>query len=352
MIRIGFGGRPIACLLLALFAFVLLAGLVAPADAATARTLADARAKGSLPCGVVVEQEDFTKTDEHGDLSGFSSAICRAVAAAVLGDPGRVRLLSYPDDAHGVAALHDGRVVLLVGTTPEATHALLDHLRFTPTLFDDGQGFLVRRDLRAHDLADLHDRLICYLSQTPAEPGLAEWSARARVAIRPHPFGETGEMEAALTTGNCDAITADVSALAGMRSRFHGRRADFDILPQMIRLDPFAAATRDDDPAWTTIVSDVVTVLIEAEQDGIGRVNLAAMRTSADPAGHRLLGPTPGLASLLGLGDGWAARAIAASGNYGEIYAATLGPRTAMSLPRGVNASWTQGGMIGAPQIP
>ncbi len=309
-------------------------------------------APGTLACGVVVEQEDFTKTDSHGDLSLFSAAICRAVAAAALGDPGRVRLVGFPDDAHGVAALQDGRIRLLVGTTPEATAAQLHHLRFSPTLFVDGQGFLVRRDLHVRGPAELGGRLVCYLLETPAEPGLAEWSARARVAIRPHPFEEAGEMEAALTGGNCDAVTADVSTLAGMRAGFHGRRADFDILPGMISFDPFAAATRDDDLAWSTVVSDVVTALIEAEQDGITRGNLDAMRRGDDPAAHRLLGPTPGLAARLGLKDGWAARAVAASGNYGEILAATTGPGRALNLPRGINALWNEGGMIGVPAIP
>ncbi len=344
----GFGGRRTACLLFALFAWL----AAFPAFAAAAPTLADARARGFLACGVVVEQEDFTKTDSHGDLSGFSTAICRAVAAAVMGDPGRVRLLGFPDDGHGVAALHDRRIALLVGTTPEATHGLLDHLRFTPTLFVDGQGFLVWRRLGARSPADLHDRLICYLAQTPAEPGLVEWSARAKVTLRPHPFEEAGEMEAALTTGNCDAITADISYLAGMRSRFHGRRAEFDILPQTLGYDPFAAATRDDDPAWATIVSDVVAVLVEAEQDGIGRANLDAMRHGNDPSAQRLLGPTPGLTRLFGLTDGWAARALAVSGNYGEIVAATTGPGSALGLPRGRNALWSQGGLIGTPPIP
>ncbi len=332
--------------LLLAFLLTLLGG--APA-AHAARTTGTAT---TLACGVVVEQEDFTKTDSHGDLSLFSSAICRAVAAAVLGDPARVRLVGFPDDAHGIAALDDRRIRLLVGTTPEATAAQLHHLRFSPTLFIDGQGFLVRRDLHVRAPADLRGRLVCYLLETPAEPGLAEWSARARVAIRPHPFEEAGEMEAALTSGNCDAVTADISTLAVMRAGFHGRRADFDILPDRISFDPFAAATRDDDPAWSTVVSDVITALIEAEQDGITRGNLDAMRDGADPAAHRLLGPTPGLATRLGLQDGWAARAIAATGNYGEILAATTGPGRALNLPRGINALWNEGGMIGAPAIP
>ncbi len=340
------GGRRSSCLPL----LVLLLLLLLPASAAHA--VGVNRAPGPLACGVVVEQEDFTKTDSHGDLSLFSSAICRAVAAAVMGDPARVRLVGFPDDAHAVAALQDRRIRLLVGTTPEATAGQLHHLRFSPTLFVDGQGFLVRRDLHARVPADLRGRLVCYLLETPAEPGLTEWSARARVAIRPHPFEEAGEMEAALTGGSCDAVTADVSSLAGMRAGFHGRRADFDILPDMISFDPYAAATRDDDPAWSTVVSDVVTALIEAEQDGITRGNLAAMREGEDPAARRLLGPTPGLATRLGLRDGWAARAIAASGNYGEILDATTGPGRALNLPRGINALWNAGGMIGAPAIP
>ena len=306
----------------------------------------------TLSCGVVVEQEDFTKTDSHGDLSLFSSAICRAVAAATLGDPARTSLVGFPDDAHGIAALEGRRVALLVGTTPEATAAQLHRLRFSPTLFIDGQGFLVRRDLHARAPADLRGRLVCYLLETPAEPGLAEWSAHARVAVRPHPFEEAGEMEAALTSGNCDAVTADISALAAMRAGFHGRRADFEILPDRISFDPFAAATRDDDPAWSAVVSDVITALIEAEQDGITRGNLTAARDGVDPAAHRLLGPTPGLTTRLGLRDGWAARAIAASGNYGEILAATTGPGSTLKLPRGTNALWNAGGMIGSPEIP
>ncbi len=344
MTRTGPGGRRPSWRLLV--SLVLLGG--APAShAATAGVAPEA-----LRCGIVVEQEDFTKTDSHGDLSLFSSAICRAVAAAVLGDPGRLRLVGFPDDAHGVAALEGRRIALLVGTTPEATAAQLHRLRFSPTLFIDGQGFLVRRDLHARRAADLRGRLVCYLLETPAEPGLAEWSARARIAIRPHPFEEAGEMEAALTGGSCDAVSADVSTLAAMRTGFHGRRDDFDILPDRISFDPFAAATRDDDPAWSAVVSDVITALIEAEQDGITRGTLQAARDGADPASRRLLGPTPGLKLRLGLEEGWAARAIAASGNYGEILAATTGPGSALNLPRGMNALWNVGGMIGTPAIP
>lgn len=342
------GGGCVAYLLFGLWASV----VPLSAHASASRTLDALRAQGSLSCGVVVEQEDFNKVDTHGDLSGFSARICGAVAAAALGDAGRVRLEGYPDDAHGIAALEHGTVALLVGTTPEATMAMLHHLRFSPTLFVDGQGFLIRRSLHAKHAADLRDRSVCFLSETPAQPGLTEWQAQAKVPLRFDPYEEGGEMEAALTAGHCDAITADVSALAVMRAAFHGRRAEFEILPWQITFDPFAAATREADPAWTTIVSDVVAVLIEAEQRGIDRAHLSAARSGGDPAALRLLGPTPGLHSLLGLQDGWAARAVAASGNYREILDETVGAQSPLGLPRGRNSLWSAGGMIGAPAFP
>ncbi len=343
-----FGGGHAARLLLPLLACILPTAVLANPSP----TLDAARAHGALACGVVVEQEDFTKSDTHGDLSAFSSQVCRAIAAATLGSAGRAHLVGFPDDAHGVNGLRDGKIALLVGTTPNATSAMLHHLSFSPTLFVDGQGFLVARRLHARGPVDLRDRVICFLAETPAQVGLLEWQTRARVAIKSDPYEEAGEMEAALTTGHCDAITADVSALADMRAGFHARRGDFDILASRITFDPFAAATRDDDPAFATIVSDVVTVLIEAEQDGIGRGNLAAARDGTDPAARRLLGPTPGLVGLLGLQDGWAVRALSVAGNYGEILQSGTGARSGLDLARGPNALWSGGGMIGATAIP
>ena len=337
--------------------FAALACLAPVAAAASPSPTLDAvRAKGALDCGVVVAQEDFNKTDSHGDLSGFGGGICLAVAAAVLGDPGRAHLVGFPDEPHALSGLARGRIALLVGVTPNATSALLHHLRFSPTLFVDGQGFLLRRSLHERDLAGLSGREICFLSQTPADMTIAEWSRRAQIAIRFDPYEEAGEMEAALVDGHCDAITADISTLANMRAGFHARIKDFEILPQRISFDPFAAAMRDDDAVWTTIVSDVVTLLIEADQDGITRANLTQAeqraRSPAGSSGRRLLGPTPGLSSLLGLEDGWAARALAAGGNYGEILADTTGAGTRLDLPPGPNALWNAGGLIGATAIP
>nr|WP_321983474.1 transporter substrate-binding domain-containing protein [uncultured Lichenicoccus sp.] len=318
--------------------------LSAPAGAAP-RTIDTVRNTGRLSCGIIVEQEDFTKSDSHGDLSGFAAPFCGAVAAAVLGDPRKVALKGYPDQGHALAALQGRQLDLLVGVTPDATTALLHHLGFAPAIFIDGQGFLVARRLHARAPADLAGHLVCYIAGTPADAGMLDWSARSHVALRHHPFEEIGEMEAALTSGNCDAITAGVSWLAGMRAGFHAMQDQFEILPQMISVDPFAPAMRGDDAAWTAIVSDVVGALVDAEQDGVSRDRLG--RLSGDPAATgALAAPTPGLVGLLGLQDGWAARAVAASGNYGQILAARAGAASPLRLARGPNALWSQGGLI------
>ncbi|WP_428375847.1 hypothetical protein [Lichenicoccus sp.] len=309
------------------------------------RTIDQVRAAGRLSCGIIVEQEDFTKSDTHGDLSGFAAPFCGAVAAAVLGDPLKVELKGFPDEGHALAAMKARQIALLIGMTPDATGALLHHLRFAPSIFIDGQGFLVAKRLHLYAPVDLADHLVCYISETPAEDGLVDWSARKQVAIRHHPFEEIGEMEAALTSGNCDAITSSVSWLAGMRSGFHAMRDQFEILPQMISIDPFAPATRDDDPAWTAVVSDVVAALVEAERTGVTRDAAGRLVGDATVTGP-LMRPTPGLVSLLGLQDGWAARAVAASGNYGQIFAARAGETSPLRLARGANALWNQGGLI------
>ena len=346
------GGRPARLLAGLLACAAPLLACAGAAHAGPSPTLDAARARNALSCGVVVEQEDFTATDSHGDLSVFSGSVCRAVAAAALGDPDRARLIGFPDSPHAIAALRSGTIAVLVGATPTASSAMLDHLRFSPTLFVDGQGFLLPRAFHVQGLAGLKGHSVCFIGATPADVGLAEWRQRTRAAIVPDEYSETGEMEAALTTGHCDAITADISALANMRAGFHGRIADFEILPQRITYDPFAAATRDGDAAWSSIVADVATALIEAEQDGVTRANIMDATVHPDKFAMRLLEPTPGLVSLLGLQDGWAARAIAAGGNYGEILAATTGKRSPLDLPRGANALWDKGGLIAAPPIP
>ncbi len=211
-------------------AVALLAALSLPAGVAGA-------AGAAVPprCGIVVPQEDFSKSDRHGDLTPLALRVCAGLT--------RLTPETFPDTAHGVTALRRGRIDLLVGVSPDPTTEAALGLVEGPILLDDGQGFLVRRDGPAR-VSALSDRVICFIAGTPMEQVLDDAMAARHIRYRPHPFEESGEMQAALVGGSCDAITADRSALDAMRAGFHSRVGDFLVLPETIGADPYVALRR------------------------------------------------------------------------------------------------------------
>ncbi len=329
---------------------LLLAGMAAlavtAAAPARAATLDSVRAAGALTCGVVTAGEDYTKFDTHGGLEDLGGELCKAVATAVLGQNARAKVLGRPDEASSLRQLADGKTDVLIGVSPSATKAALYGVSFGPPVFFDGQGVMVDRASNIHTLADLAGKSVCFIDNTENEWQLAPRLEAKGVAIRRYPFAEMGEMDAAVVTGHCQAETADVSQLAEQRSKFHGRKKDFVILPDIITFDPLVPAVREADPRWADIVSWAMAALIQAEASGVTKANVADMRTSDDPTIRRLLGGDRATAQALGLADDWAATMIAALGNYGEIYARAIGPGTDLDLPRGRNALWTQGGLL------
>jgi general L-amino acid transport system substrate-binding protein len=170
--------------------------------------------------------------------------------------------------------------------------------------------------------------------------------ARENIKWLPFSFQEEGEMEAAFITGNCAAISDDISQLGYERIAFKGLAQKFEILPDVIANDPLAPTYRLDDPQWATVVNWTVEVLIQAEESGVTRANLPAMKKSDDPVIRRLLGTQRGYAQFIGLDDAWAARVIEAVGNYDEIFQRDLGSGSVMKLARGPNNLWTQGGLM------
>ncbi|HEY1413009.1 MAG TPA: hypothetical protein VGF36_12760, partial [Rhodopila sp.] len=222
----------------------------APMRPAAADTLGDVRSAGTLVCGVNTNVEDYSKFETHGDLSVLGRDVCRAVAAVVLGDPDKIKLLGLPDDPHALDAVRSGEVALLAGATPDLTNEAAFDVRFGPPVFFDGQGFLVHGKTGPTSIADLKGRQVCFITETQAEADLTDRLALRQVAFVPFPFEETGEMEAALVTGHCAAIAAPISQLAAMRTGFHARIADYAILPDTITVQPFAPAFRANDPHW------------------------------------------------------------------------------------------------------
>jgi general L-amino acid transport system substrate-binding protein len=197
---------------------------------------------------------------------------------------------------------------------------------------------------------DLAGKKVCFLSGNEIETQLQSYMQRENIKWLPFPFQEEGEMEAAIVTGNCAAITADVSQLAYERLGFKNMAKNFEILPDVIAKDPLAPTYTLDDPQWATIVNWTVEALIQAEESGVTQANLAdmKMKKTDDVVIRRLLGLHRGYGQLIGLDDAWAARVIEAVGNYGEMFERDLGSGSVMKLPRGANNLWTQGGLMSA----
>ncbi len=304
--------------------FLILAALLTSAAAHAQDTLAHIKATGHLRCGVIAQQPDFEKRDTHGNIAAFATDLCRAVAASLPGGVAGLQLQGEPDTPHALAALQAGKLDLVYGVTPSPDWAAKYDVAYGEPVFFDGQAVMVPNALAGAGLPGLAGRQICFIGNTGIETTLTAALRQRNIPFKPFPFQETGEMEAALVTGHCQAETADASALAADRAGFHARQRDFAILPDRLTLDPYVPALPANDTAWVNAVNAVQFSLIRAEQDGI---------TQADAARQ---------------GD-VAAASVTAVGNYGEIFERDLGTRSPLRLSRGPNRPWTQGGLLWAP---
>jgi general L-amino acid transport system substrate-binding protein len=335
---------------LALAAVPSVANSVQPAKVGES-TVAKILHAGRLRCGVVATPEDWNKTDLHGPLAPLNLEICKAIAVAVLGPLGKeganVESPVFPGELEAEEALSKGAVDVLVGVTPDATSMWHWGIAFGPAVFYDGQGFLVSKDLGAKSLQDLAGHTVCVVEGTDNEKILAAHSKAPGVAWRPFDFQEEGEMDDAVATRHCDAVSAYVSHLAALRGTYAAQLSKDTLLPDMLSLAPVAPAYRQGDAQWSMIVDWTVYALIQAEASGITRVNVWSQRSSEDPVVQRLLGGDWATSRALGLAaKDWAAQVIAQVGNYGEIYDRTIGKDGTLRLPRGANALWTSGGLM------
>ncbi|MFP5276523.1 MAG: transporter substrate-binding domain-containing protein [Acidobacteriota bacterium] len=315
-------------------------------------TLAHVRAAAVLRCGIDVEEAEYTTADDHGNRQAFDADLCRAVAAAVLGKHARVAVRQYPDDRASMQALTRGDVDMVATLTDDFSHSAGTHLQFTRPVLWDGVGFLVPAASPVTRAPQLSGRKICFLSETQVEESVRAWFAREHLNFVPFPFQEEGEMEAAFVTGNCGALAGDRTRLAQTRAAMARHQEKARLLPGTISKDPLAAATRDDDPQWATLVNWVMEALVQAEESGVTRANVERMRmvaatpAGADPTLRFLLGGSHQVGAALGLDNDWVVHVLEATGNYGEIYARDLGMESVMKLPRGDNKLHEDGGLM------
>ena len=307
--------------------------------------------RGSLICGVNVGLAGFSIPDSQGEWTGLDVDVCRAVAAALFDDANAVTFVPLSAQQR-FTALQSGEVdILSRNTTWTLTRDASLGIVFTGVTYYDGQGFMVPAELGVSSALELDGATVCVQSGTTTELNLADWFRGQGMSFEPVVIESFDESKTAFFNGRCDAYTTDASGLASIRSIDAANPADYVILPELISKEPLGPAVRQGDPQFFNIVKWVVFALIEAEEYGITSENVEEMKGSDNPNVQRILGTAPGMGELLGLPDDWAARAISAVGNYGEIFDRNVGPDTPLGLERGLNALWNQGGVMYAPPI-
>lgn len=330
--------------LVALSAMLAFAVANAPVQAGT---LDDVKARGVLNCVINTGLIGFAAPDARGRWDGFDVAHCRAVAAAVLGDADKVKFVNATGKTR-FTLLNSGEGDVLFRNTTETMSRDADlKLSFLPVTYYDGAGFLVRKSLGVTSAKELDGASICIQTGTTTELNLSDYFRKNRIKYEPVPIETNEEARTNYLANRCDAYITDASGLAATRATFN-RPKDHLILPEIISKEPLGGAVRHGDDEWYDTVKWVVLALINAEELGVtrGNVRKLARKAGDNPSINRMLGTEGDFGAMIGLDKKWAVRAIRAGGNYGEIFDKHLGPKTKIGLQRGLNALWTDGGLI------
>ena len=325
---------------------LVLALLTASAPALAGKTLEAIKAKGQIACGVSTGVIGFSAADSQGQWKGLDVDVCKAIAAAVLGDPNKVRWVPLSSQQR-FTAIQSGEVdILSRNTTWSLTRDAALGLHFAGVSYYDGQGFLVPKKLKVTSAKQLNNAEVCVQSGTTTEKNLADYARAQGIKLKPVVFDKFEASIKAFFSGRCQAYTTDASALAFIRAKEAPNPDDYVVLPEIISKEPLGPAVRRGDDEWFAVVKWTINALIEAEELGITQGKVDAMKGSADPSVQRFLGVGEDLGKSLGLDREWAARAVKAVGNYGEIFNRNVGADSPLKLPRGLNAQWNKGGIL------
>jgi general L-amino acid transport system substrate-binding protein len=331
---------------------LLAAGALTVLPAHAGKNLDTIKQRGQVIGGVNTGLAGFSAADSQGNWTGLDVDICRAIAAATVGDATKVRFV--PTNAQQrFTALQSGEIdILSRNTTWTLTRDASLGMHFTGVTYYDGQGFMVPVKSKIKSAKQLKGATVCVQSGTTTEKNLTDYSRANNLGIKPVVFEKVEAATGAYFSGRCQAYTTDASGLASVRNKEAKNPADHVILPELISKEPLGPAVRRGDDEWFAIVKWVVYGLIEAEEYGVTQANVdKLLAESTDPVVLRLLGKTEDTGKLLGLDKDWMVRAIKATGNYGEIFERNVGPKTPLNLPRGVNNLWTKGGLMYAPPV-
>ncbi|MBB4285271.1 amino acid ABC transporter substrate-binding protein [Roseospira goensis] len=306
--------------------------------------------RGELVCGVSTGLPGFSNPDDSGNWTGIDVDVCRAVAAAVLGDADAVKFVPLTAKER-FTALQSGEIdVLSRNTTWTLTRDTSLGLNFTGTNYYDGQGFLVKKDLGVTSATELDGASVCIQSGTTTELNLADYFRFQGMEYSPVVFDTSDQTVQGFASGRCDVLTSDQSQLYALRTKLDNPDSAV-VLPEVISKEPLGPVVRQGDDQWFNIVKWTLFAQINAEELGITSENLDEMMESDNPSIKRLVGTEGDMGEKLGLSSDWAAKIVAQVGNYGEMFERNVGMDTPLQIERGLNALWTNGGIQYAPPI-
>ncbi len=315
---------------------------------AAASTLDEVHKRGHLRCGVNGGLSGLSLQHADGSWSGMDVDICRATAAAVLGDAEKVEFIALSNQERLDALAQDKVDLLARNTTWTLQRDTRRGMNFVATSYFDGQGLMVPRARGYHSVLELDGISVCAQAQTTSMVNLPRFFSMNRMAVKMLPFESAQAQREAYEAGRCVALTSDQSQLYSIRAGLK-EPAAHEILPEILSKEPLGPAVRKGDTQWADIVRWTLFALIEAEEQGISSVNVEqARRHATSPMIRGFLGVEGNIAEGMGLKADWAYNAIRQVGSYSEIFERNLGK---LGIKRGLNALWKDGGLLYAPPV-
>ncbi|MCP1313958.1 MULTISPECIES: amino acid ABC transporter substrate-binding protein [unclassified Halomonas] len=328
---------------------VLVAALLLP-GLSLASTLETVKERGALRCGVNAAQPGFSALDDEDTYQGLDTDICRAVAAAALGEGARVDFVPL-DSVERFAALQSGEVDVLARTTTwTSTRDTTLGLHFVGVSYFDGQAFMVASDLGVQSAKELDGAAVCTQSGTTSELNLSDYFRLNGMSFDPVVFDAPEQSIVGFEEGRCDVLSTDASQLYAQRVQL----ADPDmavVLPEIISKEPLGPAVRQGDDQWFNIVKWSLFALLNAEELGVTQANVDDMLDDDSPDVMRLLGRDGDYGEGMGLEADWAYQIVKQVGNYAEVFERSVGAGSPFNIGRGLNALWRDGGLHYAPPI-
>jgi general L-amino acid transport system substrate-binding protein len=326
-----------------------LLGTTVVASAQT-KTLDTVKQRGSLSCGVNVGLAGFSQPDDKGNWTGLDVDYCKAIAAAVFGDPAKVKFV--PTTAkERFTALQSGEIDVLVRNTTWTTARDSSlGLIFAGVNYYDGQGFMVKASIGVKSAKELNGATVCVQTGTTTELNLADYFKANKMTYKPVVFEKLDETVQAYLAGRCDVYTTDQSGLYSIRIQ-QPKPEDHVVLPEIISKEPLGPSVRQGDDQWLTVVKWVHYALLNAEEAGITQANVGDMLNSTNPEIKRILGKDGELGKGIGLGNDFVVNVVKAVGNYGELFERNVGTGSRLKIARGLNNLWSKGGIQYAPPL-